>query len=110
MGKRTGSKRWRVPDLSEIRQQVEDVALHLVIADPAAANYATAIQEWIVPLERIREDAAACQAGQVAAAADATIEIVRHLAADGPQGADRLQEGFARLQQAIDHDAQQTRS
>jgi two-component system chemotaxis sensor kinase CheA len=110
MAKKTDSERWRVPELAELRRQVEELALRMVVADPAAAEYAAAMQDWIAPLERIREDAAKSQAPQVAAAAAATIESVRQAASANPEGADGLQEGMARLQQALEVEMQQTES
>ncbi len=82
----------------------------MVVADPAAAEYAAAMQDWIAPLERIREDATANKAPLVAAAAAATIESVRQAASANPEGADGLQDGIARLQQALDLEMQQTES
>jgi two-component system chemotaxis sensor kinase CheA len=99
-----------VPELVELRRQVEELALRMVVADPAATEYAATMQDWIAPLERIREDAATSQAPLVAAAAAATIESVRQAASANPEGADGLQEGMARLQQALEREMQRTES
>ena len=87
-------------ELAELRREIEDLALRLVIADPSAADSGTA-QDWVAPLVRIREEAAACQATGVAAAAAEIIALLQ--ASPGPTD---LQDGIVSLQQALDRESQ----
>jgi len=85
---------------TELRQQVEDLALRLVVAEPLAAADAS---EWTIALQKIRDRAAKEQASQLAGAASALLES---LSATGESGrdtaADVLQTGIVRLQQILD--------
>jgi len=56
---------------SELRQQIEDLALQLVVAEPGSAADA---RGWMYALQRIREQALGEQAADVAAAAVAEAE------------------------------------
>jgi len=92
---------------TELRQQIEDLALRLVMGEP---DTAAATAEWMPALERIRDAAQHSQAGQTTAAACALIEAVRASAdpkaRDSERSASDFQDGIARLQQAFDLDAQ----
>ncbi len=91
----------------ELRQQIEDLALRLVVDDAAAGTPPSA---WIPALERIRDSALRGRAEGVAAAA---VAILDGIPPDGEtseeekvSSASALQEGFARLQQALDSERQ----
>jgi two-component system chemotaxis sensor kinase CheA len=82
----------------ELCQQIEDLALQLVVADPGAPRAAS---EWTTALEQIRDRAAAEQAVLIVATASALLESV--VVSDGSAvGMDALQSGIVRLQQVLD--------
>lgn len=87
---------------TELRRQIEDLALQLVVAEPGAA---AAVSAWIPDLQSIRDRAVAERADQLAAATTALIESLP--AAEPAEGAsvaaaDVLQAGIVRLQQILD--------
>ncbi len=87
---------------SELRWQIEELALRLVVGD---SENGMSPGEWIPALQRIRDCALGEQSAQVAAAANA---IVERLQAPGDPPADArgvsiaLQEGITCLQQAVE--------
>lgn len=85
----------------ELRRQIEELALRLVVEDSATAMQAAA---WIPALERIHESALREQAGQVSAAAAAILELIRGGGEPPDEGrmACALQDGVGRLQQALE--------
>ncbi len=92
---------------AELRRQIEDLALRLVIGEPETG---TSASDWMPALERIRENAQRDRADDVVRAAGAFMDAIRD--AEGPQAAGpdgiatELQEGIARLQQAVEIDSQ----
>ena len=96
-----------MPQSAELRRQIEDLALRLVIGEPE--NGASAA-DWMPALERIRQHAQRERADDVVRAADAFIDALRVAGGPGVSGADgpsgELQEGIARLQQAVEIDSQ----
>jgi two-component system, chemotaxis family, sensor kinase CheA len=81
----------------ELRREVEDLALRLVVGGPEGANAAA----WIPALERICELA---QREQAAGASTAAACLLENLRGDAvPEAA--LQEGIATLQKALDDSA-----
>ena len=92
---------------AELHQQIEDLALQLVVAEPGNAEAAS---KWVPALESIRDRDAEDQASQVAAAATALIQSLpdpEQAAADGVAIADVLQAGIVRLQQILDDEARE---
>jgi two-component system chemotaxis sensor kinase CheA len=91
-----------VPELAELRQQIEDMALRLVVGDPESG---AGISAWVSALDQIRDSATRERADGVAATAEAILKALR---TDAPgtesagSSAAKLQEGVARLQQALD--------
>jgi two-component system chemotaxis sensor kinase CheA len=85
-----------MPGLTELKRQVEELALQLVMAEPAEQPEGAA-PAWLPVLERLRETAERERAAPVAAAAAAILETLRISG-----GAAELQEGMARLQEAAD--------
>jgi two-component system, chemotaxis family, sensor kinase CheA len=82
---------------SELRQQIEDLALQLVVADPGSAADA---RGWMYALQRIREQAVGEQAADLAAATVALLESLSAAADEGGVSpADVLQKGIVHLQQ-----------
>jgi len=93
-----------VPHSAELRQQIEDLALQLVVAEPGNA---AATARWIPALHGIRDKALADRANLVAAATTALLESLPdpgRPAAEGDATADLLQAGIVRLQQTLDED------
>ena len=91
-----------MPHSAELHQQIEDLALKLIVADPGDGLGRT---RWISALCSIRDRAVHEQAGQVAATATALIASLQ--AVGGSAGGDNevgndLQDGIARLQQAFE--------
>ena len=82
--------------LAELKRQVEELALQLVMADPAE-HAGGAVAPWMRALESLRENAEHERASGVAAAAGAILEAVRV----SGEAAD-VQEGMARLQEAVE--------
>src|SRR5947207_1638777 len=76
---------------SELRRQVEDLALRLVVGEPGAT-------EWLPALETIRECAQHEGASGVSTAVASLLDNLRESAS--PEAA--LQEGIALLQKALD--------
>ena len=92
---------------AELRQQIEDLALRLVVADSESAPDASV---WLPALRGIRDNAVRDQASQVAVAATALIDSLQSPdppAANGGSIADMLQTGITRLQQTLDEEAAQ---
>jgi len=89
-----------VPHSAELRQQIEDLALRLVVDDPGIAP---AQSQWLPSLANIRDRALREQASRVAAAATALIDALEG-AENGEVLPDEFHEGIARLQQALDGD------
>ncbi len=85
----------------ELRHLVDDLALRLMVEDPAASA-ASNLSGWIPALEKIRHDAAQESAGAVGAAAEGMIGALGAGSLSGEQAAARLQEGILRLQGAIE--------
>ncbi|MCU1238442.1 MAG: CheA signal transduction histidine kinase [Candidatus Solibacter sp.] len=78
----------------ELRREVEDLALRLVVGDPDGES----AMAWVPALEKLRERAQREQAPAVSAAATGLMENLRDNAL--PEAA--LQEGIAALQKALD--------
>jgi two-component system chemotaxis sensor kinase CheA len=97
-----------VPQSSELRQQIEDLALQLVVAEPGRAD---AVSAWIPALENIRDRALGERADHLAAA---TIALLASLPAAesaggaGAAAADVLQAGIVRLQQILDGEVRES--
>jgi two-component system chemotaxis sensor kinase CheA len=87
---------------AELRQQIEDLALRLVVADSGSAPDAS---EWLPALRGIRDNAVRDQASPVAVAATALIDTLQ--SPDQPGIADVLQAGVMRLQQTLDEGVRQ---
>jgi two-component system chemotaxis sensor kinase CheA len=96
-----------MPQSAELRRQIEDLAVRLVILEPETG---TSASDWMPALERIRESAQRDRADDVVRAADTFMDAIR--GAEGPEAAGtdgiaaELQEGITRLQQAVEIDAQ----
>jgi two-component system chemotaxis sensor kinase CheA len=91
---------------AELRQQIEDLALRLVVANPGDAQGAS---QWLPALLSIRDHASRDRASQVAAAATALIDSLQGAeqpSANGDAMAEVLQAGVTRLQQTLDGEAQ----
>src|ERR1017187_5610498 len=87
----------------ELRRQIEDLALRLVVEDSTHAMPAS----WIPVLERIRDSAAREQAGRVSTAAAAILDGIRECGEpDSGRIAIALQEGIISLQQALEVEPQ----
>src|SRR5437016_4148779 len=84
-----------MPHSADLRRQVEDLAVRVVVEDTAGGAAETLA--WLSNLERIRQLAATEKAGEVADAATAMMTAIQ-------AGAD-AQEGLARLQQALEMEA-----
>jgi two-component system chemotaxis sensor kinase CheA len=97
-----------VPQSTELRQQIEDLALQLVVAEP---GHAASVSAWIPALENIRDCAIGERADQLAAATTALLESLP--AAEAAAGAsaaaaDILQAGIVRLQQILDGEVRES--
>ncbi len=92
---------------AELRRQIEDLALRLVIGDPETGSLPS---DWMPALAKVRENAQRDQADGVVRAADALMDAMRVAGGLGEPGVDgitlELQEGIARLQQAVEIDSQ----
>jgi two-component system, chemotaxis family, sensor kinase CheA len=88
-----------MPYSTELRRNVEDLALKLVMEPPPAGEAAPVTSGWLAELERIRSLALAEKAQAVADRAVAAIE-----ACTRSGGADTLQEGITALQEALDRE------
>jgi two-component system chemotaxis sensor kinase CheA len=93
---------------TELRRQIEDLALQLVVAEPGVA---AAVSAWIPDLQSIRDRAVRERADQLAAATTALIESLP--AAEPAEGAsaaaaDVLQSGIVRLQQILDGEVRES--
>jgi hypothetical protein len=87
-----------VAQLGELQQQIEDLALRLVVGDLEAESAATA---WTSAFEQIRDSALREQLVEIARMAEAVIGAVR--LADSPASVStELEEGIVRLQQAVE--------
>jgi two-component system chemotaxis sensor kinase CheA len=87
-----------VAQTGELHQQIEDLALRLVVGDLEAESAATA---WTSAFEQIRDRALREQAAEIASMAEAVIGAVGR--ADNPRSVSKeLQEGVARLQAAVE--------
>jgi two-component system, chemotaxis family, sensor kinase CheA len=97
-----------VPKLEQLRQQVEELAIRLVVGEAGGAT-AAAAAGWFESLERIRDEALREQAGGVAEIAGTVLETLHRRTADaggeGPEINEELQAGVMRLQQAIESTA-----
>ena len=97
-----------MPHSPELRQQIEDLALQLMVAEPG--NTAAA-SRWIPALHNIRDRAVQDQASQISAAAATLIES---LPAPGQASlqvaavADTLQAGIVRFQQILDDEVRES--
>jgi two-component system chemotaxis sensor kinase CheA len=85
-----------MPGVTELKRQIEDLALQLVMAEPGERPGSEA-PPWMSILERVRETAERERAPRASAAAAALLETVRISG-----GAAELQEGMARLQEAME--------
>jgi two-component system chemotaxis sensor kinase CheA len=82
---------------TELRQQIDDLALQLVVAETGSGADA---RGWMNALQRIREQAVGEQAVELAAATVALVESMSVAADDGSVApADVLQKGIVHLQQ-----------
>ena len=92
-----------MPELKELRRQIDDLALQSVVGGMDAGE---AWPSFCVPaLEQIRDAANREHADRVSSAAVAILETVRETAArpgTGTEGAAALQDGIARLQEAVE--------
>jgi two-component system chemotaxis sensor kinase CheA len=95
-----------VPLLAKLRQQIEELALRFVVAEPDGSL------EWLPALEKIRDQAAREQAGRVVAAATAMIGNLENAGDAAALGvlSEALQEGFTQLQQALESEPEQSAS
>ena len=84
----------------ELRQLVDDLALRLMVEDPAAGG--TDMSGWIPALEKIRRDAAKESADAVGTTAEGIIATLGAGALSGEQAVAELQEGILRLQEAME--------
>jgi two-component system chemotaxis sensor kinase CheA len=92
---------------AELRQQIEDLALRLVVADPGSAPDAP---QWLPALRTIRDSAVRDQASPVAVAATALIDSLQGSNTSDSSGdaiAEMLQAGITRLQQTLDEEARE---
>jgi len=89
-----------------LRQQIEELALRFVVAEPDGSL------EWLPALEKIRDQAAREQAGRVVAAATAMIGNLENAGDAAALGvlSEALQEGFTQLQQALESEPEQSAS
>ena len=96
-----------MPQSTELRRQIEDLALRLIIGEPETG---TSASDWMPALERIRESARRDRADVVVRAAGTFMDAIREAEGPGEAGNDRiaaeLQDGIARLQQAVEVDRQ----
>jgi hypothetical protein len=82
----------------ELQQQIEDLALRLLVEDLEAESAATA---WTPAFEQIRDSALQAQAIEIASMAEAVIGAVGR--ADSPWSVSmELEEGIVRLQDAVE--------
>jgi two-component system chemotaxis sensor kinase CheA len=92
----------------ELRQQVEDLALQLVVGEPQSGTKASA---WMPAVEKISAAAAREHAGAVVTAAAVLGETLRCLAQSGSDDPSTvycaLQEGVANLQKALEAPAEE---
>ena len=84
-------------DPTNLRQLIENLALHLVVGDMATGE--NPAERWIPEFRHIRDDAARQKAAAVVKAADAVIASLSAGPKDTPS---ELQNGIFQLQQAID--------
>jgi two-component system chemotaxis sensor kinase CheA len=89
----------------ELRGQVEQLALRLVMADPAAADHGESLREWIGVLEKIGQEAASRHSPLISEAVTAALEAARAALAS-PDAIAELQDGISRLQQALEGEEQ----
>jgi two-component system chemotaxis sensor kinase CheA len=85
-----------------LRQQIEDLALRLVVAEPGTTAGAS---QWLPDLRSIRDRAVKAKATQIASAATALIDSLEGgppTSAGGDTLAEVLQAGITGLQQALD--------
>jgi two-component system chemotaxis sensor kinase CheA len=84
---------------TELRRQIEDLALQLVVAEPRTGAEASG---WVNALQRIHDRAVEEQAGQLAGAVVALLDSLSPAAADGVVSPpDLLQDGIVTLQQIL---------
>jgi two-component system chemotaxis sensor kinase CheA len=97
-----------MPETRDVRQMIEDLALRLVVGQPDAGNGEAESERWIAELRTIQSAAEREQAGQVAHAAAALVEVLETKSSagggDGKELSAELQEGFARLQESLHHE------
>lgn len=100
-----------MPQSAELRRQIEDLALRLVIGE---SEKGTCGSDWMPALERIRENAQRDRADGVVRTVETLMDAIREAEGPGVAGADRitaeLQDGIARLQEAVEIDAQRPAS
>ena len=84
---------------TELRQQIEDLALQLVVAEPRTAD----VSGWLIALQNIHDRAVNEQASQLAGA---TVALLASLSASREAGmgepAEVMQSGIVRLQQILE--------
>jgi two-component system chemotaxis sensor kinase CheA len=85
-----------MPGLTDLKRQIEELALQLVMADPGDRP-AGAAPPWMQAMESLRANAERERASKVAAAAGAILEAARV----SPETTD-IQEGMARLEEAVE--------
>jgi two-component system chemotaxis sensor kinase CheA len=88
-----------MPHTAELQRQIEDLAMRLVVDDPAGEKKTGGSNAWLSGLERIQRTAAAEHARPVADAAAAMMEAIR--------AGNDVQQGMLCLQQALE-EANQT--
>ena len=91
-----------MPNSTELRQQIEDLALQLVVADPGDAP---STSPWMPALRSILDQAVRDQSSRIATVASALIQSLtgsEESAVGRETMADVLQSGIVRLQQALD--------
>ena len=88
-----------MPCSGDLHQQIEDLALRLVVGDPDADSD---VAVWANALEQIRDKAVREQAVEIATLAGAVIGAIQG-SSKAASIWEELQQGVARLQQAVEH-------
>ncbi|HWB85376.1 MAG TPA: chemotaxis protein CheA [Bryobacteraceae bacterium] len=88
---------------AELRQQIENLALRLVVGEPhSPGGDGAALAAWIPVLQNIHQQASADRSPEVVEAAAAMIKTVTMAGSRPDDAAGQLQEAITRLQQALD--------
>ena len=89
-----------MPASADLRRQIDDLALHLVLGESSETTGGSSLTEWIRALESICQGALGEGAGRVADTARALIES---LCTSGASDLAALQNGIAGLQEAMEN-------